>query len=174
MSCSDASICSLSDAASRASVTACSSWAKVNESASRSSTRVDRALGHADVVELPPEQRLLVLLVGHDADGPGETSARVDLDLVIGRDDAGAEDDRRHVPLARRAETHDEPHRAVGKIPLVVMRDDRRIEQAPPTRSNTRPSSRIRSATGDCARCPPTCRSSSWPCDSSLRATRRY
>jgi len=48
---------------------------------------------------------------------------------LIGSDYAGAEDDRRHVPLARRSEAHDEPHRAGGSVPLVVMRDDRRVEQ---------------------------------------------
>ncbi len=51
------------------------------------------------------------------------------MDLVIGGDDAGAKDNRRHVPLAGGAETHDEPHRAGGKIALVVMRDDRRVEE---------------------------------------------
>ena len=54
---------------------------------------------------------------------------RVDLDLVVGSDDAGAEDDRRNMPLARGAETHDEPHRAGGKFVLIVMGDDRRVEQ---------------------------------------------
>ena len=86
-------------------------------------------LADADVFELAAKQRLVVLLVGHDADGPGEACARVDLDLVIGRNDARAENDRRHVPLARRPETHDEPHRAGRKVALAVMRDDRRIEQ---------------------------------------------
>ena len=88
-----------------------------------------RLLADADVFELAAKQRLVVLLVGNDADGPGEASAGVDLDLVIGSDDAGAEDDRRHVPLARGPETHNEPHRAGGQVALVVMRDDRRIEQ---------------------------------------------
>ncbi len=83
----------------------------------------------ADVLELAPKQGLVVLLVGNDVDGPGEPSARVDVDLVIGGDDAGAEDDRRHVPLAGGPETHDEPHRAGGKVALAVMRDDRRVEQ---------------------------------------------
>ncbi len=89
----------------------------------------NRPLGHADVVELPPEQGLLVLFVGQNADRPGEASARVDLDPVIGSDDAGAEDDRRHVPLARRSQTHNEPHRTVRNVPLVVMRHDGRVEQ---------------------------------------------
>ena len=83
----------------------------------------------ADVFELAAKQGLVVLLVGHDADRPGEPPAGVDLDLVIGSDDAGAEDDRRHVPLARRPQAHDEPHRAGGKVALVVMRDDRRVEE---------------------------------------------
>ena len=48
---------------------------------------------------------------------------------MIGVDDAGTEHDGRHVPLTRRPETHDEPHRTGGKVPLVVMRDDRRVEQ---------------------------------------------
>ena len=90
---------------------------------------IHRPVGDADVFELAAKQGLVVLLVGHDADGPGEASAGVDLDLVIGRDDAGAEDDRRHVPLARGPQTHDEPHRAGGKVALVVMRDDRRVEE---------------------------------------------
>ena len=83
-----------------------------------------RPLGHADVVELAAEQGLLVLLVGNDADGPGEASVGLDLDLVVGRDHAGAEDDRRHVPLARGPQTHNEPHRAGGQIALVVVRHD--------------------------------------------------
>ena len=80
-------------------------------------------------LSLRRNKRFVVLRVGNDADGPGEASAGVDVDLVIGSDDAGAEDDRRHVPLARGPETHNEPHRAGGKVALVVMRDDRRIEQ---------------------------------------------
>ncbi len=90
---------------------------------------IHHPLVDADVFELAPKQGLFVLLVGNNADGPGEASAGVDLDLVIGGDYAGAEDDRRDVPLARGAETHNEPHRAGGKVALVVMRDDRRVEQ---------------------------------------------
>ena len=52
-----------------------------------------------------------------------------DLDLVIGVDDPGAENDRRHVALARCPETHNEPYCAGGKVSLIIMSDDRRIEQ---------------------------------------------
>ncbi len=88
-----------------------------------------RLLADADVLELAAKQGLVVLRVGNNADGPGEASAGIDLDLMIGGDYAAAKDDRRHVPLARRTETHNEPHGAGGKIALVVMRDDRRVEQ---------------------------------------------
>ena len=83
----------------------------------------------ADVLELATEQRLFELLVRHDPDGLGEAAAGVDLDPVVGIDDAGAEDDGGDVPLAGRPQTHDEPHRAGGNVALVVMRDDRRIEE---------------------------------------------
>ena len=63
-----------------------------------------RPLGHADIVELPPEQGLFVLFVGHNADRPGEASAGVDLNLVIGGDDAGRKtiEETCPSPVARR------------------------------------------------------------------------
>ena len=75
------------------------------------------------------EQRLFELLVRHEPDRLGEAAAGVDLDLVVGVDDAGAKDDGGDVPLARRPQAHDDPHRAGGNVALVVMRNDRRIEE---------------------------------------------
>ncbi len=83
----------------------------------------------ADVFELAAEQRLFILLVPHDPDGLGEAAAGVDLDVVVGIDDAGAEDDGGDVPLAGRPQAHDDPHRTGGNVALVEMRDDRGVEE---------------------------------------------
>ena len=71
----------------------------------------------ADVGEFAAEQGLVVFLVGNNANGLGMARARVDMDLMVGSDHAGAKDDRRNVALARGSQTHDEPHRLPsGKV----------------------------------------------------------
>jgi len=82
-----------------------------------------------DVLKLSAEQRFFILLIRHGPDGLGEAAARVDLDLVVGIDDAGTKDNGGDVPLARRPQTHDDPDRTGGNVALVVMGNDRRIEQ---------------------------------------------
>lgn len=54
---------------------------------------------------------------------------RIKRDLQVPVDHAAAEFDRRNVPLAGRAQAHDETLRAVREPALIRMRDDRRVEQ---------------------------------------------
>ncbi len=91
--------------------------------------KVRHLLVDADVQERAAEQGLVELLVRHDPHGLGEAAARVDLDLVVGIDDARAEDDGGYVPLARRPQAHDDPHGPGGDVALVEVRHDRGIEE---------------------------------------------
>ena len=85
---------------------------------------VDPQLG-----QLAVEEGLLVEGVGHQVRGRDEPGRLVHADPVLGVDHAGAERDRRDVPLAGGPQAEDEPARPVGQARLVGVPDHRRVEQ---------------------------------------------
>ena len=79
--------------------------------------------------ELQDVALLVVERVVHRSRGEREACRRVDGDAMLGVDRAGAELDRRDVPLAASAQAHDEADRAARHAVLVRVRDHRRVEE---------------------------------------------
>ena len=79
--------------------------------------------------QLAVEEGLLVEGVGHQVRGRDEPGRLVHADPVLGVDHAGAEGDRRDVPLAGGPQAEDEPAGPVGQARLVGVPDHRGVEQ---------------------------------------------
>lgn len=86
----------------------------------RSEDLLDKTVADAKLDELAAEEILLVLRVRDGLGRRDETRRLVELDRIVGVDDAAAERDRRNVAFADGSQTEDEPLRTPSCPGLIL------------------------------------------------------